>query len=41
MLKDNRYEGVVHLVTAADGAEEFFENDSNEARYDNLETSKV
>lgn len=41
MLKDNRYEGVIHLVTAADGAEEFFDLASNEARYDTLESAIV
>jgi hypothetical protein len=37
MLRDARYEGVIHLVTAADGAEEFYETDTNEARYESLE----
>ncbi len=41
MLKDNRYEAVIHLVTAADGAAEFYEFESNEARYDTLETARV
>jgi hypothetical protein len=41
MLKDNRYEGVIHLVTAADGAEEFYELESNEARYDTIQTAMV
>jgi tyrosyl-tRNA synthetase len=41
MLKDNRYEGVIHLVTAADGAAEFYESESNEARYDTIETAKI
>lgn len=26
---------MIHLVTAADGADEFFTTDSNEARYEN------
>lgn len=41
MLKDNRYEGVIHLVTAADGAEEFYEMESNEARYDTIQTAMI
>ena len=41
MLKDTRYEGVIHLVSAADGAEEFYDLTSNEARYENLEAAKV
>ncbi len=34
MLRDNRYDGVIHLVTAADGAYDFYEQISNEARFD-------
>lgn len=34
-LRDKRYDGVIHMVTAADGAEEFY-NKGNEARYENL-----
>ena len=37
MLRDNRYDAVVHMVTAADGAEEFYANLSNEARYESVE----
>lgn len=33
-LRDKRYDGVIHMVTAADGAEQFY-NRSNEARYEN------
>lgn len=40
MLRDNRYDGIVHLVTAADGAEEFYETESNEARYDSIEAAQ-
>lgn len=36
MLRDHRYDGVLHLVTAADGAEEFYETESNDSRYENL-----
>lgn len=41
MLKDNRYEGIIHLVTAAEGAEEFYELSSNDARYETLELAKL
>lgn len=33
MLRENRYDAVLHMVTAADGAESFYETISNEARY--------
>ncbi len=36
-LRDRRYEAVLHLVTAAQGAEEFFTNSNNEARYESIE----
>jgi chromosome condensin MukBEF complex kleisin-like MukF subunit len=36
-LRDNRYEAVIHLVTAADGAEKFYDSLSNEARYETPE----
>ena len=35
-LKDKRYDAVVHLVSAADGAEEFYTLGNNEARYDDI-----
>lgn len=41
MLNDNRYEGVIHLVTAADGADDFYETETNEARYDNVVSAKI
>lgn len=34
-LRDKRYDGVIHMVTAADGASSFY-NKGNEARYENL-----
>lgn len=34
-LRDKRYDGVIHMVTAADGAPSFY-NKGNEARYENL-----
>jgi hypothetical protein len=33
-LRDRRYEVVVHLVTCADGAVEFYNSATNEARYE-------
>jgi hypothetical protein len=33
-LRDRRYEAVIHLVTAAEGAEEFYSTNTNEARYE-------
>ena len=33
MMRDNRYDGILHMVTAADGASEFY-GLSNEARYE-------
>ncbi len=36
-LRDRRYEAVLHLVTAAKGAEEFYTNTDNEARYENIQ----
>lgn len=35
-LCDARYDGVLHLVTAADGAEKFYDNTTNEARYESI-----
>ena len=38
-LRDNRYDAVIHMVTAADGAEEFYDHE-NEARFENVEQAK-
>ena len=35
-LRDNRYDAIIHLVTAADGAAEFYDHE-NPARYENVE----
>lgn len=35
-LRDNRYDAVIHLVSAADGAAQFYDLD-NPARYENIE----
>lgn len=40
-LRDRRYEAVIHLVTAAQGALEFYSNSNNEARYEDVEDAKV
>jgi len=36
MLRDVRYDIVIHMVTAADGAEKFY-GMSNEARYESVQ----
>jgi len=41
-LSDYRYQGVIHLVSAADGAEKFYTLENNQARYeDTPEKGKV
>lgn len=35
-IKDNRYDLVIHLTTAADGAEKFYQCDNNSARSENM-----
>ena len=39
-LRDNRYNAVLHLVTAADGKSEFYNMD-NAARYENVEEAVI
>ena len=39
-LIEKRYDAIVHMVTAAEGAEEFY-NLSNEARYENAEQARA
>ena len=36
MLRDNRYDGIMHLVTAADGAPKFYASLNNEAQYESI-----
>ena len=36
VARDGSYDGVMHLVTAADGAEEFYTLDNNDARSEDL-----
>ena len=33
-LRDQRYDAVIHLMTAADGAGDFYDSATNEARYE-------
>ena len=40
-LRDKRYEAVIHMVTAADGAEKFYSDASNEARYETVEEARA
>jgi hypothetical protein len=36
-LRDNRYDAVLHLVTAADGAPKYYDSLTNEARYETVD----
>jgi hypothetical protein len=36
-IRDNRYDAVIHMVTAADGAEKFYATISGEARYESVD----
>ena len=36
-LRDRRYEAVIHMVTCADGAVEFYTGENNEARYETVD----
>ncbi len=38
-LRDNRYDMVLHLVTAADGAKEYYSSASNQSRYEDFESA--
>jgi predicted ATPase len=40
-LRDRRYEGVVHMETAANGAEKFYTGENNVARYESVEEARV
>lgn len=35
-LAHKRYNAVIHMVTAADGAAEFYQNENNKTRYENV-----
>lgn len=39
-IRDNRYDAVIHLVTAADGAEKFYTLENNSARSETPEVAK-
>lgn len=39
-IRDKRYDAVIFLTTAADGAEEFYTLANNQARHENLEQSR-
>lgn len=39
-LRDRRYEAVIHLMTAAEGAEQFYQTENNSARSENLEEAR-
>jgi predicted aminopeptidase len=41
MLRDNRYDAILHMVTAADGAEAFYASLTNEARYESIEEATI
>eukprot|EP00826_Nyctotherus_ovalis_P054040 TRINITY_DN7059_c0_g1_i2.p1 TRINITY_DN7059_c0_g1~~TRINITY_DN7059_c0_g1_i2.p1 ORF type:complete len:353 (-),score=100.80 TRINITY_DN7059_c0_g1_i2:73-1131(-) len=38
-LRDKRYDMVLHLITAADGAKDYYSSDSNQSRYEGLEVA--
>jgi len=38
-LRDKRYDAVIHLVTAADGAEKYYTLANNQARYEDVPTA--
>lgn len=40
LLRDKRYDLVIHLVTAAKGAEEFYTQSNNEARRETIEEAR-
>lgn len=40
-IRDNRYDAVIHLVTAADGAEEFYTLANNKARSETPEVARM
>lgn len=38
-LRDKRYDAVIHMVTAADGADKFYTLENNTARYEDVPTA--
>lgn len=39
-IRDNRYDAVIHLMTAAIGAESFYVTEDGEPRYENLDEAR-
>ena len=39
-LRDDRYDSVIHLVSAADGAEEYYQTENNLVRMESVEQAK-
>jgi hypothetical protein len=39
-LRDNRYDQIIHLVTAANGAEKFYALDNNQTRTEGIEIAR-
>ena len=40
-LRDRRYEAVIHMVSAAEGAPKFYTDLNNEARYESLDEARA
>lgn len=40
-LRDRRYEAIIHMVTAADGAVQFYTSENNAARYETVDEAKA
>ncbi|RKP20776.1 hypothetical protein ROZALSC1DRAFT_27769 [Rozella allomycis CSF55] len=40
-LRDERYDFVIHMVSAANGAEKFYGNETNSVRSENMESAKI
>jgi AAA domain len=40
-LRDNRYDAVFHMVTAADGAEEYYTLENNKVRHESKEDARI
>lgn len=38
---NDRYDMIIHMVTAARGAEKYYGSETNEHRYENLEEAKL
>ena len=40
-MRDNRYNQVIHMVSAAKGAEDFYRTDTHVTRYENIELART